>query len=51
VNEPVPFAIYSSEDESVKNDSFVYTERSAATSPVFIPEGWRLLGMFVGREI
>jgi 2,3-bisphosphoglycerate-independent phosphoglycerate mutase len=51
VNEPVPFAIYSSEDESIKNDSFVYTERSAATSPVFIPEGWRLLGMFVGKEI
>jgi 2,3-bisphosphoglycerate-independent phosphoglycerate mutase len=51
VNEPVPFAIYSSEDESIKNDSYVYTEKSAGTSPVFIHEGWRLLGMLVGREI
>ena len=51
VNEPVPFAIYSSEDESVKNDSFVYTEKSASTSPVFISEGWKLLGMLIGREI
>jgi 2,3-bisphosphoglycerate-independent phosphoglycerate mutase len=51
VNEPVPFAIYSSEDESVKNDSFVYTEKSAATSDVFVQEGWRLLGMLTGKEI
>lgn len=51
VNEPVPFAIYSSEDESVKNDKFVYTENSAATSDVYIPEGWRLMGMLVGKEI
>ncbi len=51
VNEPVPFAIYSSEDESVKNDSFVYTEKSAASSDVFISEGWRLLGMLIGKEI
>ncbi|MCL4244712.1 MAG: cofactor-independent phosphoglycerate mutase [Candidatus Dadabacteria bacterium] len=51
VNEPVPFAIYSSEDESVKNDSFVYTEKSAATSDVYVNEGWRLLGMLTGKEI
>jgi len=51
VNEPVPFAIYSSEDESVKNDKFVYTENSAATSDVYIPEGWRLMGMLIGKEI
>ncbi|HML94880.1 MAG TPA: cofactor-independent phosphoglycerate mutase [Thermodesulfobacteriota bacterium] len=51
VNEPVPFAIYSSEDESVKNDKFVYTEKSAATSDVFVQEGWRLLGMLTGKEI
>jgi 2,3-bisphosphoglycerate-independent phosphoglycerate mutase len=51
VNEPVPFAIYSSEDESVKNDKFVYTENSAATSDVYIPEGWRLMGKLVGKEI
>lgn len=51
VNEPVPFAIYSSEDESVKNDKFVYTEKSAATSGVYVNEGWRLLGMLTGKEI
>jgi 2,3-bisphosphoglycerate-independent phosphoglycerate mutase len=51
VNEPVPFAIYSSEDESVKNDKFVYTENSAATSDIYIPEGWRLMGMLIGKEI
>jgi len=51
VNEPVPFAIYSSEDESVKNEGFVYTEKSAATSDVFVQEGWRLLGMLTGKEI
>ena len=51
VNEPVPFAIYSSEDESVKNDKFVYTEKSAATSDVYVNEGWRLLGMLTGKEI
>lgn len=51
VNEPVPFAIYSSEDTSVKNDKFVYTEKSAATSDVFITEGWKLLGMLTGKVI
>lgn len=51
VNEPVPFAIYSSEDESAKNDKFIYTEKSAATSGVYVNEGWRLLGMLTGKEI
>jgi 2,3-bisphosphoglycerate-independent phosphoglycerate mutase len=51
VNEPVPFAIYSSEDEGVKNDSFVYTEKSASTSDVFIPEGWKLMGMLTGKTV
>ena len=30
VNEPVPFAIYGTEDLTLKNDSFVYTEDSAS---------------------
>ncbi|MEQ9619987.1 MAG: cofactor-independent phosphoglycerate mutase [Deltaproteobacteria bacterium] len=50
VNEPVPFAIYSSEDESVKNDRFVYTEKSAAESDIYIHDGWKLLGMLIGND-
>ena len=50
VNEPVPFAIYSSEDESVKNDSFVYTESSASESDVYVHDGWKLTGMLTGKE-
>jgi 2,3-bisphosphoglycerate-independent phosphoglycerate mutase len=51
VNEPVPFAIYSSEDESLKNESFVYTEDSASESGVYIHDGWKLTGMLTGKEI
>lgn len=47
VNEPVPFAIYSSSDESVKNESYVYTEKSAAGSGVFVHDGWKLVGMLL----
>jgi len=50
INEPVPFAIYSSSDESVKNDSFVYTEKSASESDVFINEGYKLVSMLIGNE-
>ncbi|MEK6224230.1 MAG: alkaline phosphatase family protein, partial [Thermodesulfobacteriales bacterium] len=47
INEPVPFAIYSSADESVKNDSFVYTEKSASTSDVYVNEGYKLVSMLI----
>lgn len=50
VNEPVPFAIYSSDDTTVKNKSNVYTESSATDSGVFIKEGWKLLGMLLGNN-
>ena len=50
VNEPVPFAIYSSSDQSIKNDKFVYTEKSAAESDIYVHDGWKLLGMLIGRE-
>ncbi len=50
INEPVPFAIYSSADESVKNDAFVYTEKSASTSDIYIPEGYKLVSMLIGDE-
>ncbi len=46
-NEPVPFAILDSANPSVKNDSLVYTEDSAAASGVFVEEGWKLMGALV----
>ncbi len=46
-NEPVPFAILDSANRSVKNDSFVYTEDSAASSGVFVEQGWKLMGTLV----
>ncbi len=51
VNEPVPFAIYDSRDDSLKNDSFVYTEDSANESDVFIHDGWKLTGMLTGEVV
>ncbi len=50
VNEPVPFAIYSSENTEIKNGSFVYTESCAADSGVFIKEGWKLMGMLLEKD-
>ena len=47
INEPVPFAIYNSADESIKNDEFVYTERSASTSDIFVPKGYKLVSMLI----
>jgi 2,3-bisphosphoglycerate-independent phosphoglycerate mutase len=47
INEPVPFAIYSSADEGLKNDSFVYTEKSASTSDVYVNEGYKLVSMLI----
>ncbi len=47
VNEPVPFAIYSSADLSTKNKSYVYSEKSASGTSVFVDEGWKLLQMFL----
>jgi len=49
VNEPVPFAIYDSRDESLKNDSFAYTEDSANESDVYIHDGWKLTGILIGK--
>jgi len=48
VNEPVPYAIYSSADESVKNDSYVYTEKSAVLSEEYVNSGWKLVSMLIG---
>ena len=49
INEPIPFAILDSKDESIKDDSFVYTEDSANESDVFIQDGWKLMGMLLER--
>ena len=49
-NEPVPFAILDSKDESIKNSSFVYTEDSASESDVFIQDGWKLMGMLLEKQ-
>ena len=48
-NEPVPFAILDSGNRSVKNGSLVYTEDSAASSGIFVEQGWKLMGTLVAR--
>lgn len=50
VNEPVPFAIVDSSDETVKNASFAYTEDSAAAAGIYIEEGWKLMGMLLEQD-
>ncbi|NIP30249.1 MAG: cofactor-independent phosphoglycerate mutase [Candidatus Dadabacteria bacterium] len=49
INEPVPFAILDSKDLSIKNNSYLYTEKSAGNSPVYIGEGWKLMGMLLEK--
>lgn len=49
INEPVPFAIISSSDESIKNDLLVYTEESASCTGLYISEGWKLMGNFLNK--
>lgn len=49
INEPVPFAIISSSDESIKNNSLVYTEESAGSTGLYFSEGWKLMGMFLNK--
>ena len=48
-NEPVPFAILSSSNRDVRNSSLVYTEDCAASSEVFVEEGWKLMGRLVAK--
>jgi len=47
VNEPVPFAIYNSNDESIKDESFLYTERIASNTHIYLHEGWRLMSVLL----
>lgn len=49
-NEPVPFAILDSANRSVKNGSLVYTEDSAASSGIFVEQGWKLMGTLVAGQ-
>ncbi len=50
VNEPVPFALFSSRDGGVKDSSRVYSEKSATQTGVFVDEGWKLVGMVLGKN-
>jgi 2,3-bisphosphoglycerate-independent phosphoglycerate mutase len=50
VNEPVPFALFSSRDWGVKDSSRVYSEKSASQTGVFVDEGWKLVGMVLGKN-
>jgi len=50
VNEPVPFAIYSSNSENIKDDTLTYSEMQASGSKLFYDEGWKLMGIFLGRS-
>ena len=50
INEPVPFAIFDSSDDTIKNPSNVYTEDCAGLSGTFIQEGWKLAGMLINKE-
>ncbi len=49
-NEPVPFGIFGSSEPEIKNSDLVYTERAAADTGVFVDEGWKLMGMMLGRK-
>ncbi|MGH7800204.1 MAG: cofactor-independent phosphoglycerate mutase [Thermodesulfobacteriota bacterium] len=50
INEPVPFALFSSKDGSVKDNNRVFSEKSASTTGVFVDEGWKLIGMVLGKN-
>ncbi|MER3445341.1 MAG: cofactor-independent phosphoglycerate mutase [Candidatus Dadabacteria bacterium] len=51
VNEPVPFAILSSIDSSVKNKDQTFSEISASKTGIFVDEGWKLVGMLLGKNL
>jgi len=50
INEPVPFAILSSKDSGVKNKDKTFSESSASKTEVFVDEGWKLIGMLLGKN-
>lgn len=49
INEPVPFGIFDSAEPGIKDSKLVYTEKAAARTGVFVNEGWKLVGMMLGR--
>jgi 2,3-bisphosphoglycerate-independent phosphoglycerate mutase len=49
INEPVPFAIFSSKEGSVKDKNRVFSEKLASKTGVFIDEGWKLIGMVLDK--
>ena len=50
INEPVPFVIFSSKDAGVKDGSRSYSESQASRTDVFVPEGWKLIGMLLSKN-
>ncbi|HEY7535715.1 MAG TPA: cofactor-independent phosphoglycerate mutase [Thermodesulfobacteriota bacterium] len=50
INEPVPFALFSSKDGSVKENNRVFSEKSASDTGVFVDEGWKLIGMLLNKN-
>lgn len=50
INEPVPFVIFSSKDAGVKDGSRSYSESQASRTGVFVQEGWKLIGMLLGKN-
>jgi 2,3-bisphosphoglycerate-independent phosphoglycerate mutase len=50
INEPVPFVIFSSKDAGVKDGSRSYSESQASRTDVFVHEGWKLIGMLLGKN-
>jgi 2,3-bisphosphoglycerate-independent phosphoglycerate mutase len=50
INEPVPFVIFSSKDASVKDGNRSYSESQASRTGVFVQEGWKLIGMLLGKN-
>jgi len=50
INEPVPFALFSSKDGSVKDNNRAFSEKSASTTGVFVDEGWKLIGMVLDKN-
>lgn len=49
INEPVPFAIFSSKDGGVKDNNRTFSEKSASKTGVFVDEGWKLIGMLLDK--
>jgi 2,3-bisphosphoglycerate-independent phosphoglycerate mutase len=48
-NEPVPFGIFDSREDGVRNPEMVYTEKAAARTGIHVEEGWGLMEILLRR--